>query len=81
MLFKIFTTHYLCSVRRKKSVASLFHIKLDREESILSFMKRFGVAILQLNEVSMDTVIQAIKEAISQTLIFLIPYPLIRLCR
>ena len=64
MLFKIFTTHYLCSVRRKKSVASLFHIKLDREESILSFMKRFGVAILQLNEVSMDTVIQAIKEAI-----------------
>lgn len=62
--------HYLCSVRWKQSVASLFHIKMERRESIQSFMKRFGGAILQLDGVSMDTVMQAIKEAIYPNTIF-----------
>lgn len=59
-LFETFATHYLCSVRRKQSVATLFHVKMERGESIRSFMKRFGGAILQLDEVSMDTIMQAI---------------------
>lgn len=63
-LFETFATHHLCSVRRKQSVASLFHVKMNWNESIRNFIKRFGGAILQLNGVSMDTVMWVIKEAI-----------------
>lgn len=81
MLFEIFTTHYLCSVRRKQSVTTIFHVKMEREESIRSFMKRFRNAILYLDEASMDTIMQAIKKAIFLNTSFLIQYPSILLCQ
>ena len=81
MLFEIFTTHYLCSVRRKQSVTTIFHVKMEREESIRSFMKRFGEAIIRLDEASMDTIMRAIKKAIFLNTSCLIQYSSILLCQ
>ena len=52
------------SIRRKLSVTSLFHVRIGRSKTIRDFMKCFGVAILQLDTVSPDTVLQAVKQAI-----------------
>ena len=51
-LFEKFVTQYMCSVRRKQSVTSLFHVRMGRSESIRDFMKRFGATILQLDVIS-----------------------------
>ena len=63
-LFEKFVTQYMCSVKRKQSVTSLFHVRMGRFKSIRDFMKRSGAAILQLDVVSPDTVLQAMKQAI-----------------
>ena len=54
----------MCSVKRKQRVTSLFHVRIGRSESIRDLMKRFGVAILQLEDVSPHIVLQAVKQAI-----------------
>ena len=54
----------MCSMPRKQSVTSLFHIRIGRSETIRDFMKRFGSALLQLDSVSSDTTLQAVKQAI-----------------
>ena len=51
----------MCSVRRKHSVASLFYIKMEMVESLWEFMNRFSAMILQLESISIDTVMQAVK--------------------
>ena len=62
--FEKFVTQYMCLVMRKQSVTSLFHFRMGRSESIMDFMKRYRAAILQLNVVSLNTVLQAVKQAI-----------------
>ena len=59
-----FVTQYMCSVRQKQSVTSLFHVQMGRSKSIRDFMKRFGAVVLQLETVSPDTVLQALKQVI-----------------
>ena len=46
------------------SITSLFHVRMGRSKSIRDFMKRFGVAILQLDVISPNTILQAVKQAI-----------------
>ena len=41
-----FVTQYMCSIRRKQSVTSMFHARMGQFESIREFMKRFGAAIM-----------------------------------
>ena len=36
-----FVTQYMCSIKRKQSVISLFHVRMGRSESIGDFMKCF----------------------------------------
>ena len=60
-LSKKFVTQYMCSIRRKHSITNLFHIRMGRSKSIMDFMKHFGVAILQLDTVIPNTVLQSIK--------------------
>ena len=55
---------YMCSVRQKLSVASLFHDKMRKGESIRKFMKCFGAVILQLESVTIELIMQAVKETI-----------------
>ena len=63
-LFKNLVYQYMCSMTRKQSVTSLFHIRIGRSETIRDFMKRFGSALLQLDSVRSDTTLQAVKQAI-----------------
>ena len=63
-LSKKFVTQYMCSIRRKHSVTSIFCVRMGRFESIRDFMKRFGVAILELDAISPDTILQLVKQAI-----------------
>ena len=63
-LSEIFVTQYMCSVRRKQRVTSLFHVRMGRSKSIRDFIKHFGAANLQLEAVSLDTILQAVKQAI-----------------
>ena len=63
-LFEKFITQCMCSVRRKQSVTSLFHVKIGRSKSIRDFMKSIGAAILQPDAVSLDIVLQEVKQAI-----------------
>ena len=57
-------TRYTCLIRQKVSVASLFHIKMKRRESIREFMKHFDTVILQLESVNIELIMQAVKEVI-----------------
>ena len=59
-----FVSQYMCSVWWKQSVTSLFHIHMGKSEPIRDCMKRFGVMLLQLDSMSSDTVLQAVKQAI-----------------
>ena len=63
-LFDKFVSQYMCSVQQKQSVTSLFHIQMGRSETIRDFMKWFGAALLQLDAVRPDTVLQVVKQAI-----------------
>ena len=40
-LFEKFITQYMCSIRRKQSMTSLFHERMGRSELIRDFMKCF----------------------------------------
>ena len=63
-LSKKFVTQYMCSVKRKQSITSLFHVWMGRSKSIKEFIKCFRIAILQLNVVSPDIVLQVVKQDI-----------------
>ena len=43
-------------------MASLLHVRIEKSESIKVFMQCFGAVILQLDTVSSDTVMHAIKQ-------------------
>ena len=63
-LFEKFVTQYMCLVRWKQCVTNLFHVQMERSESIKNFMKCFGAIILQLDPLSPNTVLHVVKQTI-----------------
>ena len=65
-VFREFVAQYMGLVRRRQSMTSLFHVRIRESETICDFMKRFGVALLQLEAISTYTALQAVKQVIRQ---------------
>ena len=45
-------------------MTSLFHVRIGKSKTIRDFMKRFSAALLQLEAMSSDTTLQAVKQVI-----------------
>ena len=52
-----FVGYYLCSARQKHNISTLQNIKLQENESLKDFMKRFGQAVLQVESYNMDVIL------------------------
>ena len=63
-LSEAFVGQYLCSARHKKNISILQNIKMQENESLREFVKRFGQAMLHVEAYSMDTVFQIFKQSI-----------------
>nr|CAN62496.1 hypothetical protein VITISV_027484 [Vitis vinifera] len=62
-LSEAFVGQYLCSARHKQNISTLQNIKMQDNESLREFMKRFGQVVLQVEAYSMDAVLQIFKRA------------------
>ena len=56
-LSEAFVGQYLCSARHKQNISTLYNIKMQDNESLREFVKRFGQAMLQVEACSMDAVL------------------------
>ena len=56
-ILKAFLGHYLCFARQKHNISTLQNIKLQENESLKDFMKRFGQAVLQVESYNMDVIL------------------------
>ncbi|RVW98096.1 hypothetical protein CK203_029014 [Vitis vinifera] len=63
-LSEAFVGQCLCSARHKQNISTLQNIKMQDNESLREFVKRFGQAILQVEACSMDAVLQIFKRSI-----------------
>ncbi|RVW85528.1 hypothetical protein CK203_044090 [Vitis vinifera] len=63
-LSEAFVGQYLCSARHKQNISTLQNIKMQENESLKEFVKRFGQAMLQVEAYSMDAVLQIFKRSI-----------------
>lgn len=63
-LFEAFVGQYLCSALHKQNISTLQNIKMQDNESLREFVKRFGQAVLQVEACSMDAVLQIFKRSI-----------------
>nr|CAN79538.1 hypothetical protein VITISV_011361 [Vitis vinifera] len=63
-LSEAFVGQYLCSARHKQNISTLQNIKMQDNESLREFVKRFGQAVLQVEACSMDAVLQIFKRSI-----------------
>ncbi|XP_059597878.1 uncharacterized protein LOC132254885 [Vitis vinifera] len=63
-LSEAFVGQYLCSARHKQNISTLQNIKMQENESLREFVKRFGQAVLQVEAYSMDVVLQIFKQSI-----------------
>nr|CAN80938.1 hypothetical protein VITISV_035835 [Vitis vinifera] len=63
-LSEAFVGQYLCSSRHKQNINTLQNIKMQDNESLREFVKRFGQAVLQVEAYSMDAVLQIFKRDI-----------------
>ncbi|RVX12779.1 hypothetical protein CK203_009876 [Vitis vinifera] len=63
-LSEAFVGQYLCSARHKQNIITLQNIKMQDNESLREFVKRFGQAVLQVEAYSMDVVLQIFKRSI-----------------
>ncbi|RVW27946.1 hypothetical protein CK203_094113 [Vitis vinifera] len=63
-LSKAFVGQYLCFARQKQNISTLQNIKMQDNESLREFVKRFGQAVLQVKACSMDAVLQIFKRSI-----------------
>ena len=70
-LFEKSVTQYMFSVIKKLSITSLFCIRMGRSVFIRDFMKCFGVVILQLDAISLNTVLQAMKQVVRPNIQFI----------
>ena len=55
---------YLCSARHKQNISTLQNIKMQEDESLREFVKRFGQSVLQVEGYSMDAILQIFKRSI-----------------
>ncbi|KAJ9694975.1 hypothetical protein PVL29_010453 [Vitis rotundifolia] len=60
-LSEAFVGQYLYSARHKQNISTLQNIKMQENESLREFVKRFGQAVLQVEAYSMDAVLQIFK--------------------
>ena len=63
-LSEVFVGQYLCSARHKQNISTLQNIKMQENETLREFVKRFGQAVLQVESYSMDVVLQIFKRSI-----------------
>ncbi|KAJ9676029.1 hypothetical protein PVL29_024828 [Vitis rotundifolia] len=63
-LSEAFVRQYLCSARHKQNISTLQNIKMQENESLREFVKRFGQAVLQVEAYDMDAVLQIFKRSI-----------------
>ncbi|KAL6316779.1 hypothetical protein AAG906_021079 [Vitis piasezkii] len=63
-LSEVFVGQYLCSARHKQNISTLQNIKMQENETLREFVKRFGQAALQGESYSMDAVLQIFKRSI-----------------
>nr|CAN79366.1 hypothetical protein VITISV_036684 [Vitis vinifera] len=63
-LSEAFVGQYSCSARHKQNISTLQNIKMQDNESLREFMKRFGQAVLQVEAYNMDVVLQIFKRSI-----------------
>ncbi|RVW20498.1 hypothetical protein CK203_115054 [Vitis vinifera] len=59
-----FVGQYLCSTRHKQNISTLQNIKMQENESLREFVKRFGQAVLQVEAYNMNDVLQIFKRSI-----------------
>ncbi|KAL6336051.1 hypothetical protein AAG906_003678 [Vitis piasezkii] len=59
-----FVGQYLCLTRHKQNINTLQNIKMQENESLREFVKRFGQVVLQVESCSMDVVLQIFKRSI-----------------
>ncbi|WJZ96864.1 hypothetical protein VitviT2T_015511 [Vitis vinifera] len=60
-LSEAFVGQYLCFARHKQNISVLQNIKMQENESLREFVKRYGQAVLQVEAYSMDAVLQIFK--------------------
>ena len=53
-LSEAFVGQYLCFARHKQNISTLQNIKMQENESLREFMKRFGQVVLQVEVYGMD---------------------------
>ena len=63
-LSEAFVGQYLCSARHKQNISTLQNIKMQDNESLREFVKRFGQVVLQVEAYSIDAVLQIFKRDI-----------------
>ena len=63
-LSEAFMGQYLCFARHKQNISTLQNIKMQENESLREFVKRFGQTVLQVEAYSMDVVLQIFKRSI-----------------
>ena len=63
-LSEAFVGQYLCFARHKQNISTLQNIKMQENESLREFIKRFGQTVLQVEAYSMDVVLQIFKRSI-----------------
>ncbi|WJZ99756.1 hypothetical protein VitviT2T_018173 [Vitis vinifera] len=63
-LSEAFVGQYLCSARHKQNISTLQNIKMQDNESLREFVKRFGQVVLQVEACGMDVVLQIFKRSI-----------------
>ncbi|RVW22159.1 hypothetical protein CK203_097140 [Vitis vinifera] len=63
-LSEAFVGQYLCFARHKQNISTLQNIKMQDNESLREFVKRFGQVVLQVEACSMDAVLQIFKQSI-----------------
>ncbi|XP_034699385.1 uncharacterized protein LOC117924780 [Vitis riparia] len=64
-LSEVFVGQYLCSARHKQNISTLQNLKMQENETLREFMKRFGQAVLQVESYNMDAILQIFKRSIS----------------
>ena len=63
-LSETFVGHYLCLTHHKQNKSTIQNIKIQENESLREFVKRFGQVLLQVESYIMDTILQIFKKNI-----------------
>ena len=63
-LSEAFMGQYLCSTWDKQKISTLQNIKMQENELLMEFVKRFGQAVLQVESYIMDAILQIFKQNI-----------------